>query len=132
MSTAQRLSQVFGIVFVIIALAGMLATGVSMDASMATAPRLLGLFSLNLLHNIVHLLFGAWGLAASRTFAGSKTYLFGAGAIYLVLAICGFVAPTGFGLVPLGGADIGLHAALGVVLLAAGAATSRVTVEATA
>ena len=125
MSTAQRLSQIFGIVFVIVGLAGFLVTGGNMDASMATAPKLLGMFPINALHNAVHLLFGAWGILGARTFGGAKNYLFGAGVIYLVLAICGVVAPTGFGLVPIGGADVGLHAILGVALLGAGLGTAR-------
>lgn len=125
MSTTQRLSQVFGIVFILVGLIGFAVTGGSMDASMATAPKLLGLFPLNVLHNLVHLLFGVWGVLGARTLGGAKNYLMGAGIIYLVLAICGYVVPDGFGLVPLGGADIGLHALLGVVLLAAGLATAR-------
>ena len=125
MTTAQRLSQVFGIVFLIVGLAGFVVAGGSMDANHETAPRLLGMFPVNVVHNVVHLLFGVWGLLGARTFGGAKSYLYGAGAIYLVLAIAGVVAPNGFGLVPLGGADVGLHAVLGLALLGAGVATAR-------
>jgi hypothetical protein len=38
-----------------------------MEADPARAPQLLGLFAVNVLHNVVHVLFGIWGLAASRT-----------------------------------------------------------------
>jgi len=131
MSTAQRLSQIFGIVFVIVGLAGFVITGGSMDASMA-APKLLGLFPLNVMHNLVHLLFGVWGLLGARTFAGAKSYLFGAGVIYLVLALCGYFVPSGFGLVPIGGANVGLHGLLGVVLVGAALSTARGTETATA
>ena len=64
MTTAQRLSQVFGIVFLIVGLAGFVVTGGSMEANHETAPRLLGMFPVNALHNVVHLLFGVWGLLA--------------------------------------------------------------------
>ncbi len=37
--------------------------------------------------------------------------------IYLVLIVVGFVFPTGFGLIPLGGNDPWLHLALGVPLV---------------
>jgi len=131
MSTAQRLSQLFGIVFGIVGLAGFVITGASMDASMA-APRLLGLFPLNAVHNLVHLLFGAWGLLGARTFAGAKSYLFGAGVVYLVLALCGYFVPNGLGLVPIGGADVGLHALLGVVLVGGAASAARETETAAA
>ena len=130
MSTAQRLSQIFGIVFVIVGLAGFALTGASMDASMS-APRLFGLFPLNAVHNLVHLLFGVWALLGARTFAGAKSYLFGAGVIYLLLAVCGYFVPSGFGLVPIGGADVGLHALLGAVLVGAALATAREAERAT-
>jgi hypothetical protein len=81
---------------------------------------LLGLFPVNLLHNIVHLLFGVWGLVASRSFAGAKMYAQTAGVIYVVLAGLAFIAPTTFGLIPIGGNDIWLHAVIGVVLAGVG------------
>ncbi len=77
---------------------------------------LMGLFPVNVLHNVVHLAFAVWGLAAFRSFGASRTYCRAAGVIYLVLAVLGFVAPDGFGLVPLGGNDIWLHLALGAPL----------------
>jgi uncharacterized protein DUF4383 len=120
MTNVQRVAQIFGYVFLLVGILGFIATGTSMDASMATAPRLLGLFPVNALHNVVHLAFGAWGLAAQRSFAAAKTYATVGGAIYLVLAIVGFIAPTAFGLIPIGGNDIWLHCILGIALLAAG------------
>ena len=120
MTTVQRVAQIFGILFIIGALAGFYTGGMNMEADPAMAPKALGLFPVNLVHNIVHLLFGIWGLAASRSFAGAKQYGQIGGAIYLVLAVLGFVAPDGFGFVPLGGNDIWLHVALGLGLLAAG------------
>jgi hypothetical protein len=87
---------------------------------MENAPKLLGMFPVNLPHNVVHLLFGLWGVAASRSFSGAKGYCQIAGVIYLVLAVLGFVAPTTFGFIPIGGSDIGLHAVLGLVLAAVG------------
>jgi hypothetical protein len=96
-----------------------------MEASMESAPRLLGLFPVNALHNVVHLLFGAWGLAASRSASAAAQYCTAGGAIYLVLAVLGLVIPTTFGLIPIGGNDIWLHALLGVVLLGAGLQARR-------
>jgi hypothetical protein len=91
----------------------------SMGADPAPA-MILGLFPANLLHNIVHLLFGVWGLVAARSFAGAKMYAQVGGVIYIVLAICGFLIPTTFGLIPIGGNDIWLHAVLGIVLAGVG------------
>ena len=113
----QKVAMVFGVGFLLATVAGFLATGMSnMDPDPATAPRALGMFPVNVLHNIVHLVFGIWGLAASRSFGASRAYCRIAGVIYLVLFVLGFVAPTGFGLVPLGGTDPWLHLVLGAPL----------------
>lgn len=111
MTTVQRVAQIFGVGFIIIGIAGFF-----FSASMEEA-LLLGLFPVNIAHNIVHLLFGLWGLAAARSFAGAKSFAQIAGMIYIALAVLGFVAPDGFGLVPLAGNDIWLHAVIGIVLV---------------
>ena len=110
MTTVQRVAQIFGVIFLIIGIAGFFFS-MSMDEAM-----LLGMFPVNVAHNIVHLLFGLWGLAAARSFAGARSYAQIAGVIYLALAVLGGVDPTGFSLVPIGGNDIWLHAAIGLVL----------------
>lgn len=120
-SLAQRAALIFGVVFILVALVGFFTPGgTGMEASMERAPRELSLFPINLLHNLVHLLFGIWGLLASRTFPAAKTYGQVGGVIYIVLTILGFVAPTTFGLIPIGGNDIWLHAVLGIALAAVG------------
>ena len=120
MTTVQRAAQIFGIVFLLVGIAGFFVTGLSMEADPEHAPRLLGLFPVNALHNVVHLLFGVWGLVASRTFEGSRTYGRVGGVVYLLLAVLGFVSPDMFGLVPIGDHDIWLHAVLGIGLAAIG------------
>ena len=116
MTTVQRVAQIFGIVFILVAIVGFITPG-GMMMSAGDGGMMLGMFQVNLLHNIVHLLFGIWGIAASRSWSGAKQYATIAGAIYLVLAILGFVAPDGFGLVPLGGNDRWLHVVLAAGLL---------------
>lgn len=126
MTTIQRIVQLFGWIFIVIAIWGAIVTGTSMDADPATAPRLWGLFPVNFLHNLVHLLLGMWGVVAARSHGGSRSYGLLAGALYIVLAVLGLLSPHGFGLVPLGGNDIWLHLVLGAILLVAGlVATSR-------
>jgi Domain of unknown function (DUF4383) len=121
-TTIQKLAAVFGVVFILVAIVGFIAPGgmAMQPTDPATAAKALGVFPVNLLHNIVHLLFGLWGLAVSRSWAGSKSYFTTAGIIYALLTVIAFVSPTGFGLVPLGGSDIGLHAVLAIVMLAIG------------
>jgi hypothetical protein len=116
---------VFGIVFLLVGLLGFFTTGgMSMEADPATAPRLLGLFPINALHNAVHAGFGAWGLFAARSWYGSRNYLRIGGVVYLVLAVLGLVSPSGFGLVPIGGNDIWLHGVLGAAMAGIGFSTT--------
>ena len=115
-TTTQKVAMVFGVVFLLVGVMGLLLPGgTSMRGEMEHAPRLLGLFPVNLLHNLVHLAFGAWGVMASRTWSAAKGYCRAAAVIYAVLAVLGLVLPDLFGLVPIGGHDVWLH-----VVLAAG------------
>jgi hypothetical protein len=120
MTVVQRVAQIFGIGFLLIALVGFLSSGTSMDPHTMTAPRALGLFPVNTLHNLVHAIFGVWGLLASRGFRASRNYAQVSGVIYVLLAVLGYVAPNGFGLLPLGGNDILLHAIIGIPLAIVG------------
>jgi hypothetical protein len=80
---------------------------------------LLGLFPVNFIHNLVHLAIGAWGIAASRSVGGSRAYSKSLAVSYGALAVMGLIPTlnTVFGLVPIHGHDVWLHA--GTALLAA-------------
>jgi hypothetical protein len=119
-TTLQKLAGVFGVIFILVAVLGFIVPGGFVMAMDPNTGMILGVFPVNLLHNIVHLLFGIWGLVASRNWAGSKQFFTVGGIIYVVLTVVGFLSPTGFGLVPIGGANIGLHAVLAVAMLAIG------------
>ena len=82
--------------------------------------QLLGLFPVNVLHNLFHLAFGIWGIAASRSFSGAKAYAQIGGIVYLLLAVLAFPLPRFFGLIPIYGNDVWLHALIGIVLAAVG------------
>jgi hypothetical protein len=88
---------------------------------------LLGLFSVSVLHNIVHLAFGVAGVLLSRTFSGARWFLIGGGVVYLVLWLYGLVInlqqPVNF--VPLNMADNWLHLALAVGMLGLGLLLGR-------
>ena len=119
--TVQRVALLFGIVFLAVGVLGLLTDGgMEMTADMDGSAKLLGLFPVNLLHNVVHILFGVWGLVASRSWGAAKTYAQVGGVVYIILAVLGFVAPDTFGLIPIGGNDIWLHAVLGIALAAVG------------
>lgn len=116
----KRIAMVFGIVFLLVGIVGLITPG---GMSMAADPApgaILGMFPVNLLHNIVHMAVGVWGLLAARSFNGAKMFFQVGGIVYIVLAICGFFIPTTFGLIPIGGNDIYLHAVLGVIMAGIG------------
>ncbi|MFE9193019.1 DUF4383 domain-containing protein [Micromonospora sp. NPDC007208] len=89
--------------------------------------KLLGLFQVSILHNLVHLAFGVAGLALARTVSGARTYLVAGGAIYLVLWLYGLVVDhqSGANFVPLNNADNWLHLFLGLGMIALGLALTR-------
>jgi hypothetical protein len=70
-----------------------------------------------MLHNAVHILFGLWGLLASRSLGGSVNYARGVAIVYAVLTVAGFVPSlnTMGGMVPLYGNDVWLHAVLALI-----------------
>jgi hypothetical protein len=116
----RKVALIFGIVFILVGILGFVTPGgMSMEADPAPG-HILGLFGVNLLHNVVHLLIGAWGIVASRTWGGAKTYMQIGGVLYIVLAALGFVIPSTFGLIPIGGNDIYLHAVLGLIMAGIG------------
>lgn len=122
----KTMALVFGIVFVLVGAAGFIPglvhqpmTAPHASASHLTmggegAGNLLGLFPVNMLHNIVHVLFGLIGLAASRSVKGARTYFQFVFVAYALLAVLGLIPSmqTLFGLVPLHGNDVWLHAVL--------------------
>lgn len=94
-------------------------------AGHASGAELLGAFQVSVLHNVVHLLLGAVGLALARTSHGARTFLVGGGTISLVLGLFGLVVDksSSANFVPLDSADDWLHLALGsaTIVLALGA-----------
>ena len=73
---------------------------------------LLGLFPINVLHNIVHLLVGILGIVASVSLGSSRLYSGALAIFYGVLTVMGLFPPTQstLGLIPIFGNDVWLHA----------------------
>ena len=78
---------------------------------------LIGLFPINLMHNLVHLAIGAWGIAAARSMTGARAYSKALAIIFGILAVMGLIPAlnTVFGLVPLHGHDVWLHAGTAII-----------------
>lgn len=128
----QVVALLAGAAFLLVGILGFvpgITTGFS-DLSFAgrhSTAHLLGIFQVSVLHNLVHLLFGVVGLVAARTAVASRGFLIGAGAVYLVLTVYGFLighdSPANF--VPVDAADNVLHLGLGLGMLVAGWMLSR-------
>jgi Domain of unknown function (DUF4383) len=118
---ARTFALIFGIAFLAIGVLGFGVVPGLLEAQVGTGLQvegmLLGKFHVNALHNIIHILFGLWGLAASRSTGGAVGYFKIVAVIYALLAILGLIAATatGFGYVMLGGYNVYLHAALAIV-----------------
>jgi hypothetical protein len=85
-----------------------------------------GILSVNAWHNIVHILTGAIGLLVAGYAA--REYALGLGAVYLVIAVWGFIIGSGdsiLGFIPVNTEDNFLHLILGVLGVGAGLATPR-------
>ncbi len=119
----RNFALIYGIVFLLVGAGGFIPGLLTPphthpDLSVNTSfGYLMGLFPVNLLHNIVHLAFGAWGVAVYRSATGARTYARAVAIIYAVLAVSGLIPGlnTTFGLIPLFGNDIWLHAVLAAV-----------------
>jgi hypothetical protein len=87
----------------------------------------LGILDVNGWHNLVHIASGALGLLAFASGpAASRTYALAFGAIYIVVAIWGFIIGSGesiLTLIPVNTEDNILHLILGVLGLGAYAAS---------
>ena len=106
----RAVALVFGASFLAVGILGFLLN--------PTGGELLGIFAVNVLHNLVHLLFGIFGIAAVLV-GRSRIYLQGVGVIYLLLTVLGFVPGLYagdhllLGLVHINLADNFLHLVLG-------------------
>src|SRR5438874_5928413 len=72
---------------------------------------LLGLFPVNLLHSLVHLVIGAWGISAWSGRSSSISFARGLAILYGVLGVMGLLPllNTTLGMIPLYGNDVWLH-----------------------
>ena len=129
---AQTVTLLFGIAFLVTGILGFIP-GITTNydemtfAGNDSGAELLGIFQVSILHNIVHLLFGVAAVALARTFEGARTYLLGAGVIYVVLFVYGLLVGVGddANIVPVNNADDLLHLALGIALLGSWLAFAR-------
>jgi hypothetical protein len=131
-SPNRLVATIFGAVYLLVGLLGFFYTAGTPFAGPDTdgGNLILGIFEVNPLHNIAHLLIGAALLIAGLgTVSASKAANTTVGAVYLLLGIVGFFlaanhdSPLNF--LSLNTADHFLHLASAVVLLAVGLGADR-------
>jgi hypothetical protein len=123
----QTAALVVAAVFVLVGVLGFIP-GITSDYSALSfaghhsQAKLLGVFQVSILHNIVHLLFGVAGFLLARTVSGARMYLIGGGAVYLVLWLYGLIVGqnSAANFVPVNSADDWLHLILGLGMIALG------------
>jgi hypothetical protein len=109
MGMARTVAVVFGAIYVVLGLIGFVL-----------ASPLFGLFEVNGLHNLVHVVFGALLLYGSMSTESAITTTRWVGAVLFLFGLLGFFSPDGWGFMPLGGNDIWLHLSSGAILFATG------------
>jgi uncharacterized protein (UPF0333 family) len=126
LSPARLYALVFGAVLVVAGIIGFFYESEFTDDE-AVRDAVFGILDVNGWHNVVHLATGALGLLA---FAGgayaARAYALGLGAVYIVVAIWGFIVGDGdsiLSIVPVNSEDNVLHLVIGIAGLVAGAAT---------
>lgn len=117
-------ARVFGIIFLIVGVLGFVPSFVQNAPEAAhlvigTTAFLLGIFAVNVLHNIIHAIVGLWGLIAGRGYASARSYFRAIALIYALLVVLGLIPLTNtfFAMIPIFGNDVWLHA---ITAIAAG------------
>lgn len=120
-----------GIVFTLLGIAGFIPSLLSLPSTAASyipaEPStdiytsgfgyLFGIFPTNALHNLVHLVVGLFGLAASTSIGGARTYNRVFAVAYIAIVVMGLlpVTKTTFGLMPIFGNNVWLNAITGAI-----------------
>lgn len=115
----KRIAFVFGVIFILVGIMGFVPT-LAPSAADGEHGRLFGVFAVDPLHNLVHLLTGFLAIGVSRiSEVASRMYFRVFGVVYALVAVLGFA----YGNTPLLGvmannlADAALHAVIAAVAL---------------
>lgn len=127
-SPNRLLATVFGAVYLLVGLLGFTATS-GIGFFDTKGGLLLGIFEVNIFHNVAHLLIGAAlliaGLSSVRAATTVNTVV---GAAYLLLGVVGlFILNSSANILAINGADNVLHFASAIVLLGVGLGADKAT-----
>ena len=120
----KRVALILGIIYVLIGIAGFMPALIQPpkagEPALSIASLhgdLFGLFPVNVLHTLIHLAVGIWGMIAARSVGASVMYSRTLAVIFGVLTIMGLIPglKTVYGLIPLYSHDLWLHALTAIV-----------------
>ena len=106
----RMIAILFGIVFIFSGVAGFLPTFTTNDF-------LFGIFEVNSMHNIVHLVTGVLAIMAATSYRFTRIYFTAFGIIYLIVAIVGFLRRGDLFIMHLNMADNILYVVIAVLSL---------------
>jgi len=119
----RKAAKWFGSIFILIGILGFIP-------GITNGKMLLGIFEVDMLHNVIHLLTGIIALLCSGSLDSAKTYFKIFGVVYALVTILGFVGGGDvLGLIMVNGADNVLHLIIAVVALALGFGGPKATVS---
>ena len=125
-SPAQVFALVIGATLTVAGIVGFFYNSSFGSGDGTSRDAVLGILDVNGWHNVVHIASGATGLLVARSYGGSRAYALGLGAVYLVVALLGFLAGDGgeiFSIIPVNTEDNFLHLLIGIAGVGAGLAT---------
>src|SRR5688500_1564167 len=114
--TTRTFALVLGVAFIVAGLAGFFPTPADPPPGLTQTHgfgHALGLLPVNTLHNVVHIVFGLMGILASRgSLMSARGYAQFVAIAYGLLVVLGLLPQTNttFGLIPIYGNDVWLHA----------------------
>ena len=123
---AQVYALVIGLTLVVAGIAGFFYSASFSAGDGTERDAVLGILDVNGWHNLVHIASGAIGLLVAASYGGARVYALGLGAVYLVVAVLGFIAGNGdeiFNLIPVNTEDNFLHLLIALAGIGAGLAT---------
>lgn len=115
---ALALTRLTAWLFILVGVLGFFSGSAGLHAGLE-----LGLFPVNLVHNLTHILVGLWGLNAARTEEGANLWCRQAAVLSLLLGVAAFVpaiVALFSSVVPIGGNDAFLHLGFAAVLACLG------------
>lgn len=115
----QKIAKWFGIIFILVGILGFIP-GITSNG------HLLGIFEVNTLHNIIHLLSGIIALMCAGSAMKAKTYFKIFGVVYGLVTVVGFLqGNTVLGLIGVNVADNLLHLLISIIALVLGFGGSK-------